>query len=346
MDTLPLPTLVALFTAAAAAVIVAGVILARTGDAIAERTGLGGLFIGMLLLAGATSLPEIAVDVSAALAGAPDLAVADLFGSSMANMAILALLDLVHRGRVWPRIGLGHARLATVSIALTTMAVIGMVAPPGIAIGWVGIETIVIAIGYVVATRWLRRPQSRGRRGHEAVGEVISPTGWTIRSYRAVPTRIVYLRFGAASVVVLVFAPILALTGQGIAAATGVGETFVGAALLAASTSLPELVASIAAVRIGAYELAVGNLFGSNAFNMTALLAADIAYVDGPILAVAHPAQVVAGLGAILMMAVALAAVIHGEGTRFRRIESDAILVLVVWVAMLAAVYAASGVAG
>lgn len=346
MTSLPLPALVGLFAAAAFAVVVAGVVLAKAGDTIAERTGLGGLLIGMLLLAGATSLPEVATDVSAALAGAPDLAVADLFGSSMANMAILAVLDLLHRGRVWPRIGLGHARLATVAIALTTMAVIGMVAPPGVAIGWVGVETILIVAGYIVAMRWLRRPQPRGRRGHEGVGEIIAPTGWTMRSYRAVPTRTVYARFAVASLAVLVFAPVLALSGQGIAAATGVGETFVGAALLAASTSLPEFVASIAAVRIGAYELAVGNLFGSNAFNMTALFAADLAYVDGPILAVAHPSQVVAGLGAILMMAVALAAVIHGEGTRIRRLETDAILVLVVWVAMLAAVYASSGAAG
>lgn len=95
---LGLPELVLVFGLSAGAVGGAGIVLARSGDAIAERTGLGGLVVGMFLLAGATSLPEIATDMSAALAGAPDLAVGDLFGSSMANMAILALVDLVYRG--------------------------------------------------------------------------------------------------------------------------------------------------------------------------------------------------------------------------------------------------------
>jgi cation:H+ antiporter len=63
----------------------------------------------MILVAGATSLPEIITDVSVSLAGAPDLAVGDLFGSSMANMAILAVVDLLHRRRVWPRVEIGHA---------------------------------------------------------------------------------------------------------------------------------------------------------------------------------------------------------------------------------------------
>jgi cation:H+ antiporter len=343
VNDLSLPALLVAFAVAAAVVVAAGVVLARSGDTIAERTGLGGLFIGMLLLAGATSLPELATDISAALAGAPDLAVGDLFGSSMANMAILASIDLLHRGRVWPRVGLGHARLATMPISLTALAVMAIVAPPGIVLGWVGIETVVIVIAYVAAVRWIRRPLGRGRRGHEAVGEIIAPTGWTLRSYRTVKTRTVYIQFTIASIAVLLFAPILALSGQGIAAATGIGETFVGALLLAGSTSLPELVASIAAVRIGAYELAVGNLFGSNAFNMVALLAADLAYLPGPILAAVSPVQALAGLGAILMMAVALAAVIHGEETRIRRLEPDAVLVLVIWASLLGAIYVASG---
>ncbi|HEU0235052.1 MAG TPA: hypothetical protein VFR14_01290 [Candidatus Limnocylindrales bacterium] len=337
---LPLPALVGVFAGAAAIVVVAGIVLARSGDQIAERTGLGGLFVGMLLLAGATSLPEVTVDVSASLAGAPDLAVGDLFGSSMANMAILATIDLLHRGGVWPAVSLGHARLASIGIALTAIAVLGIAAPPGVRLGWIGIETIVIVGGYIAAMLWIRRsPTTAHRRGQPSV-EVVSPTGWGATPAHERPLRAEVARFAAGSVAVLVAAPALALSGQGIAAATGIGETFIGTVLLAGSTSLPELVASIAAVRIGAYDLAVGNLFGSNAFNMTALLAADAAYLPGPILAAVDPAQVVAGMGAILMMALALAAVVHGERTRVARLEPDAVLVLVVWVLLLAAVFA------
>ena len=339
---LPVPLLVAAFVAAAAVVVVSGIVLARSGDQLAERTGLGGMVVGMLLLAGATSLPEVATDVSASLADAPDLAVGDLFGSSMANMAILALIDLVHRGRVWPSVSLGHARGATIAIALTALAVLGVVAPSGIALGWVGIETILIALTYVAAVLWIRRsPTTAHRRGvKDAAEDAARPTVWGTEPVHRRSLRAEALRFGLASLAVLAAAPTLALSGQGLAAATGIGETFIGTLLLGVSTSLPELVASIAAVQIGAFDLAVGNLFGSNAFNMVALLAADVAYLPGPILAAVDPSQVVAGVGGILMMALALSAVVHGERTRVWRFEPDAALVLVVWVVLLVAVFA------
>lgn len=93
----------------------------------------------------------------------------------------------------------------------------------------------------------------------------------------------------------------------------------------------------------GAYDLAVGNLFGSNAFNMTILLVADLAYTDGPVLGAVAPAQVVAGVGAILLMAIALAAVVHGTRTRIRRLEPDAIVLLATYVVLLGAVWRAEG---
>ena len=331
-------TIVAIFITAAAVVVGAGIVLAKAGDQIAERTGLGGLFVGMILLAGATSLPEVAVDISASLAGAPDIAVGDLFGSSMANMAILAVIDLIHRGRVWPSIGIAHARLAAIAISLTAIAVLGIAAPTGIAIGWIGIDTIIIVFGYIAGALWIRRSPMRAWTRAGDAGEILAPTGWG-KDKAQRPIRAEVARFAAASAVVLVAAPGLALSGQAIAAQTGVGETFEGALLVAIATSLPELVASLTAVRIGAYDLAVGNLFGSNAFNMVALLAADAAYVKGPILAAVDPAQVIAGIGAILLMALALPAVVHGEKTRVSRMEPDALLVLIVWAVMLVLVF-------
>jgi len=126
---------IVVFVVSASAVVAGGTALARAGDAIATRTGLGGLFIGMLLMAAATSLPEILTDAAAAAAGSPDLAVGDLFGSSMANMAILAFVDLLHRHRVWPRVEIGHARVASVAIALTALATLGILTPPGLVLG-------------------------------------------------------------------------------------------------------------------------------------------------------------------------------------------------------------------
>jgi cation:H+ antiporter len=329
------------FVLSSAVVVAAGVTLARTADEIATRTGLGGLLVGTLLLAGATSLPEIVANVTAAAEGRPDLAAGNVFGSSMANMAILAAIDLIHRGTVWVRAGLEHARLAAIAIALTTIPVLAILAPPGLAPAGIGIESWVVVAGYLVATLWLRRP-ARVRRHHDGSGEIIAPTGWGIVPDASRPLRATVARFALAAVVVLLAAPLVATSAGGIAATTGLSETFVGALLLAATTSLPEFVASVAAVRIAAYDLAVGNLFGSNAFNMIALFAADAADRSGPILAQVDTGQAVAGVGAILLMALALAAVVHGERTRIQRLEPDAVLVLGAYVLLLGAVYGAT----
>jgi cation:H+ antiporter len=331
-----------IFLVSAGIVVAAGTVLAHAGDEIATRTGLGGLLVGMLLMAGATSLPEITTNVSAALAGSPDLAVGNVFGSSMTNMATLAIIDLAHRGRVWPGVAIGVARLAAIAIALTSVAVLAVLVPPGIVIGWVGIETALILAAYVATVAWLSRSRRERRRAAHPTGEIIVPTGWATAQEARHSLRYEVARFAIAAAVILLAGPVLALSADGIAVTTGIGHTFVGALLLGIATALPELVASLAATRIGAYDLAVGNLFGSVAFNMTVLFAADVAYLPGPVLAAVAPAQVVAGLGAILLMAIALAAVVHGERTHASRLEPDAVVVLVTYVLLFGAVWVAA----
>jgi cation:H+ antiporter len=341
------------FVAAAAIVVAAGIVLARSGDAIAEETGLSRMTVGLILLALATSLPEIVTDVSAALVGAPDLAIGDLFGSSMANMAILALVDLVARRRVFPQTELRQARLATGAIALTALAVFAALVPSPAVVGWVGVNTIIIGAGYLAMLAWLRGapadlrpiPASTPEAGRgpalpiavtleagtsEAVEPPVATTGRDRRRLRrALAT------FGGGAVAILVAAPVLAVAGKDLAHTTGASDTFVGTALLAVVTSLPELAASIAAVRIGAVDLAVGNLFGSNAFNMSVLLVVDIAYTPGAVLDATSQTALVPGIGAILLTTLGMAAVLHGRAARAWRLEPDAILILVAYAAIL-----------
>jgi cation:H+ antiporter len=322
-----------IFAVSAVAVMGAGSVLARAGDAIATRTHLGGLFVGMLLMAAATSLPEIVTDASAAAAGAPDLSVGDLFGSSMANMAILAIIDLTARRRVWPSVELGHARLGAVAITLTAFVLLALVSPSGIRIGWVGIESLAVVALYVIAAAWVGRADRSRRRAEPTPGEeVLIPVGWGAGGGSL--RRDLFV-FEAASAVILVSGPALALSADGIAKQTGIAETFIGVTLLAVSTSLPELVASLAAVRIGAHDLAVGNLFGSNAFNMTVVLWIDLAYTDGPVLQSVSITQLIPGLGAILLMGLAIGALVTGRATRLRRGEPDAVLVVLAYVGLL-----------
>lgn len=331
--TLPVAALV--FLLMASIVVIAGTRLAAYGDGIAERTGLGGLFVGTLVLAFATSLPELVTDITAAAAGAPDLAVGDLFGSSMANMAILAFIDLRHRGKVWPAVELGHARVAAVAIVLTALAALGMHTSPGPAVGWVGIISILIFVLYVIAVAWFRRSPALPRTAYQdETPALLQPTGAHVGG-ADLPVRGLLIRFGVAALFILVSAPVMTISAERIAELTGIAQTSIGVLLLAVTTSLPELSASLAAVKIGAYDLAAGNLFGSNAANMSILFFADLAYTEGPILAAVSPTQGVAALAAILLTALAVAAIVGGTEARIRRLEPDALVLLLVYLGVV-----------
>ncbi len=342
----------ALFAVMSVVIIGAGVLLAKSGDRIADVTGLGGLLIGMVLVAAATSLPEIAVAVSAVVTeDSPDLAIGNLFGSNMANMALLAVVDLAYRGRVWHRVGSGHARTAAVAIALTAVATLAVMRPFELAIGWVGIESFVIFIGFLSLIAWTHRSStpavptgevSHGRITHEeAEHEHLS--GSEVTSRRAIIHAIRWdlAKFGVAALVILLAAPVLVDAADGIAVEAQLGESFVGASFLAFSTSLPELATAVAAVRIGAFDLAVGSLLGSNAFNMAIILFVDLFYTEGPILAAVDPVQAFVGVSAILLMAIVVAGIIHGAKTRASRLEPGSGMTLVAYVVLMYMIFTA-----
>ena len=329
-----------LFVLMSAVIVAAGVVLARSGDRISNVSGLGGLLIGMVLVAAATSLPEIAVAVSAVVTeGSPDLAISNLFGSNMANMALLAVVDLLYRGQVWQRVGVGHARTAAVAISLTAVAVLAVLQPVGLAIGWVGLESIVIFIGFISLIAWTHRsagtpPSGRERREDGAPASISSTRRSVLHALRWD-----LLKFGAAAVVILLAAPVLVDAADGIAREARLGQSFVGASFLAFSTSLPELATALAAVRLGAFDLAVGSLLGSNAFNMAIILFTDLAYTKGPILAGVHPVEAFVGVGAILLMSIVVAALIHGARTRSSRLEPGPGMTLVVYFILMYMVF-------
>ena len=327
---------IAVFVLAATFVGGGGILLARSGDAIAEETGLGRLAVGLLLISFATSLPEVATGMSAAATGAPDLAVGGYLGSNMANMAILALVDLLSRRRVFPLVELAQARVATGAIVLTALVGLGIVLDGGWTLGPVGYDTLLVTVTFGLFLVWVRRApiQIRSIPGLPVGGG--SPIGEERARDRRRLARAL-LVFAVGAIVTLASAPVLAVSAEEIAAITGIGQTFIGVAFLAAATSFPELVASVAAVRIGAPDLAVGNLFGSNAFNMGVLITADAAYGQGAILSAVSPSQVLVAFGAIVLTGLGLAAVLHGQETRVWRIEPDAILILVGYLLLLAA---------
>lgn len=322
------------FVVSAGAIVFAGTKLSRYGDQIAELTGLGRLWVGVVLMAAATSLPEVFTTMSAGWLDAPDLAAGNLFGAGMSNMLTLGLIDLLYRQkRVWQQAALGHTLTATLAMVLTALAAFFVLLRVEVVQLGVGLESLILLIMYVFGMRLVFRQEDMARRQleHTVVVEGMAEERGSDGSRRDALRRAV-MGFSAGALVLLVAAPVLAWSAERIAEESGMTATFIGTSLVAITTSLPELVVSISAVRLGAFDLAVGNLFGSNAFNMAAFFFADLAYSGGGLLRTVSSTHALTALWAIIMMNIGLMGIIYRAERRFRLIEPDSLLMIVVYV--------------
>jgi cation:H+ antiporter len=319
----------AAFLGSGAVVIAAGMSLARHADHIAEATGIGRLWAGAVLMAAATSLPELATDVAAVRWHATNLAVGDLLGSSMANMLLLGILDLVYlRRRVLRSSTLDHALAASLAIGLNALASALVLLRPQTR--FVGIEpgAAALMLLYLAGSRavyW----HARERAGAPTEGAP-GPARDGLRS--------AWLGFGLAAAAIAGAAPLFAWAAPPppapaprVARVSGLGNTFVGTVLLGLSTSLPELASSLAAVRAGAFDLAVGNLFGSNAANMAILFVLDLVKSGPPLFADLDPTHALSGLFSVILMSLALAAIVYRAERRPAMLAPNSVLILLTY---------------
>ena len=308
------------FLLSAAVVVVAAVKLAEYGDIIAVRTNLGGLFVGTIFLAGATSLPELVASISSFQAGVPNLAAGNFFGSNMVNMLLLALVDLVnYQVPLLRRVAISHALTAALAGVLMLVAVIFILAEVNVTIGWVGIESLLLIALYFGGI-WLVQ-----RENTAAAAPAIAPAAGFPSLRRGV------IGFSLAAAVLLVVVPLLVDSSNAIATITGLGTGFIGTSLLSLVTSLPELLAALAAVRLAAYDMAVGNLLGSNVFNMLGLSLADFFLLDGRFLGAIDPNFALVGLLGLLLTNLALVGTLARVERKILFIELDAVVIIVVY---------------
>jgi cation:H+ antiporter len=319
------------FFLSAVVIVIAGTKLSQYGDHIAEHTGLGGLWIGVVLMAGATSLPEVLTTLSAALLRAPDLAVGDLFGAVLSNMLTLGIIDLLHRQkRVWQQAAYEHTLSAALAMALTGLAGLSILLRTNLAVWGVGLDSLAIVVIYVCGMRVVYRQEDLRRRQQERERVLeAAEAGEHQMSVSPVALRRASVGFALATLAIVLAAPALAVSAKEIAEVTGIGTTVIGTSLVAVTTSLPELVTALAAVRLGAFDLAVGNLFGSNAFNMSVLFVTDVAYRSGPLLSAVSSTHAVTALIGILLMNIGLMGIIYRAERRFLLIEPDSFLMVV-----------------
>ena len=300
------------FVVAAALIVVAARQLAKYGDVIAARTKLGGMFIGVLLLAGATSLPELLTSINSINMGSPELSAGNFFGSSAFNMFILAILDVLGRDQRVLRTSQGrHLVSGGFAVFISTLVLFFLVANPILThmkfnIGWVGIDSIIIMLFYVLAIYMIQQSEQ------DAVS-----TEMTEEELAEIPSlKVGLIGFALAAVVLGLVCPFMVRAAEQISEITGLGTSFVGSSLVALVTSLPEMVTSISAISIGAADMALGNLFGSNMFNMFGIGVADIFYSKGRFLSTVDNSFIVVGMMGAMMTAFGLL----GNIVKFKRI--------------------------
>lgn len=290
------------FIACTAVIVYAGSRLSKYGDIIAEKTGLGRLWIGALLLAAVTSLPELISGVAAVtIFDLADIAVGGVLGSCMFNILILSLVDaMTGRKPIYTGVNEGHVISAGFGVLLLGLIAVniyvGGVFPT---VGWICVFSFLYFALYVVAMRVVFLYNKR------RIAAVVREMAEELR-YEDVTAARAYALYGVNAVLIVAVAAYLPHIGERIAAMTGFGQTFVGSFFIALSTSLPELVVTVAAIRLGAVDLALGNLFGSNLFNIAVLAIEDFLYTKGPLLASASPNHVVTAGAAIAMTAAAI----------------------------------------
>ncbi|MGE0444543.1 MAG: sodium:calcium antiporter [Vicinamibacterales bacterium] len=323
-------TLLAAFIACAAVILWTGARLSRYGDVIAVRTGLGGAWIGLVLLATVTSLPELVTGMSAVmLFDLPDIAAGDAIGSCMFNLLILALLDVqdpkpltarIHQGHVLAA-GFGVAQLGLLGLALAA----GERAPH---VGWIGLQSLVSLAVYALAARTIFIYE-RGRRAEVAEERAVEHAS-------LITLRAAVWRYAANAVGLAAAAILLPELAARLSDASGLGRTFVGTLLVAATTSLPEVVVSIASMRIGALDMAAANLFGSNLFNVAVVGLDDLAFRRGPLLEHVSGEHQLSVMAALIMTGIAIVGLTFRASRKRYRLSWDTFAIVGVYVVTIA----------
>jgi len=291
---------------------IAGVKLSRYGDAIADKTGLGGTWVGVIMLASVTSLPELTSGISAVtFAGVPDIAVGDVLGSCVFNLLLIVVLDFLSREEsVFRRASHGHivsAGFGVVLIGFVGFSLLLAAKGGAPSLGRIGIYTPVILILYLIAIRSVFVYE----REHVEKFSAAAAAAYPDLTLRAAVTKYV-----AAAVAVLIAGTLLPFIAKAVAVQMGWHESFVGTLFVAFVTSLPEMVVTVAALRLGAIDMALANLFGSNLFNIAILAVDDLFFRQGPLFDAVSSTHIVSAFSAIMMTGIAVVGLLYRPRTR------------------------------
>ncbi len=321
------------FVICAAIILYCGKRVARYGDAIAEKTGLGGLWIGIVLVSVATSLPELFTGVgSTVFVNAPNLTVGNLFGANTYNLANIAILDFLNKGSpLLGAVSTGQLLTAVLSLIPLLIAAVGIFLNqqiPQVAFANVSCYSILILASYLVAAKTIF-----GFEKKQQILKELNKEEKAFFKYDSISLNTAYIRYGLAALAIAAAGIWLAYIGDDLARLSGLGQNFIGSLFLGFATTLPEITVSIAALRLGAKELAVANMVGSNLFNITIIFVNDVLYRKSPIFAALSQQHIFTAFIVILMTITVITGLILKPKNKTRiGLSSYAIILIVIFI--------------
>jgi cation:H+ antiporter len=249
-------------------------------------------------------------------------------------MLIIAVLDALYR--IMPISSKAHqgnilsAAFGILLLGMVTISIfLGRTVPP---LGWIGPYSLMFILIYLIAIRLIYSYEKR------QIATLLKEKAFELK-YNHIQTKTAVTNYILNAFIVVIAATFLPKIGEGIAATTGLGQTFVGNIFIAFSTSLPEVVVSISAVRMDAIDLAIGNLFGSNIFNIFILAIDDLFFTAGPILSFANKNHIIPALSAIMMTGIAIIGLTYRSTKKPLLLAWDSIGIVIIYIINMMLLY-------
>lgn len=325
------------FLICSAIIFFAGKKLSYYGDLLAELSGLGKAWIGLILMAAVTSLPELMVGISSVtIVGSADLAVGDVLGSCAFNLGILSLMDvfLPKRQPLFQKVSRSHILAAAFGVIL--LALVGLslfLEKDFVILPFIGATSFSFLLVYLIAVRIIFSYQQQ----HPATSSEQSNhnENHTLKG--------VIGRYALFASMIIITALALPFFAEHIAEETGLGKSFVGTLFLAVSTSLPEIAVSYAAIRMGSADMAVGNLMGSNIFNVLILFIDDLFYQKGHLLKDASDINMLSVFFVVMMSGVAIIGLAFPSREKKLMMAWDSLTIFALYIVNIVLLYLLTG---
>jgi cation:H+ antiporter len=316
---------ITLFVICALVITFSGTQLSKQGNILANLTGLSKAWIGLILMATVTSLPELVTSLSSVVVvKAPDLAAGNVLGSCAFNLLILSLLDLMVKKPIIGLVKTSHLVTGSFSIIMLAFTGIAILVEPAIfSVLWVSPFSILMIFVYVVAMRSIFVYEKVHPSENEKEQIVVARDAVLIK--KALGTYSVH------ALVVTAGALFLPYYGNRIAEYFQVSDSFFGTVFLAIATSLPEIVVSISAVKFGSLDMAMGNLLGSNVFNVAILALTDFFYPAGSLYQAISQNHLLSIFSSIVMTAVVAIGLVIRPERKTWHLGIDAWIILLIY---------------